>query len=637
MINYFLASPQARRLAHFYNDLREQYIESAWDELLLVTRKGFWIYNIIRDDIAKDMEEDFWNSGDFIEEKYTDRYLLNALDHSFVKGKRVCLVDDTLSNGCNLFRYYCILKIKGARDIVPYVYAISTAFPRDRVKAEMLEIYKRIFKTESVYEAERVYAEFCDKMKCYRYMSQDNVSRFCLAEIELFQQVLCPMVVNLPMMVSRTGGSVMKDHFIMDDVQFQQLTKGDFNWKYVRNEYGDSSTEESSYCVAGNLQESIQCNYFHYEDQVVVGLKRSFLQNMVIKCKYNTDKYGRKYHIVFTPFAIVRSMEKRELIEVFKVLLGGTRYESILLNKLEDEPDSEFVWTAAMRSVVYVLSLYVGEKFREYLSSLGFTDSSYDQKIMRGNSEKSFIKALEDIDPIERVERLSDCVKLANRVDTMPGNAEALPLMTDVYEIIQWEMLDISERRRTDPKYVEGLDVEKIESVLAEKFSFQSQEFLALTVTSIILIMLEISAFGNHIVVMDQKVWRGFRHGENTKLLLPPSGRLCYICAEVLYTTLGEDKYKDKIEVFLQKMKKHLQEIHAFTRVYEEEYFDKYIHWFLEKREDAEFHIFGKKFLLDRLSKREEELQNYAVWAVENSADTMRGAENGNKSNNGVY
>lgn len=598
----FLNSPQMRKLDRFYADLRAGCANGQWDVLILVTRKGFWMYNIITEYKQ--------------EKEYSDRYLMKTLERSFVDGKRICLVDDTLSNGYSMFRYYCILKMYNADEITPYVYALSTSFPRNTVADEMLGICKDILNTETNCEA--VYAEFCRKLKCYRYMSQDNISRFCLAETEFFQQILCPMVVNLPMMVSRAEGSVLKDHFIMDAMQFAQLAEGDSNWSYIRNEYGFDSGEKSGYCITGCLEKKIQCNYFVYTDSAIERLKESFLQNLVVKCKYNINREG-KYCIAFTPFAIVRSMKKAEVKKAFQILMGGTEYGKELLAKLEKDLENNLLWIAAMRSVIYILSRYAGEKFREYLGSFGFTDSGYDERIMLYHEDELFIASVKELDTIRTVGKLLDGMELEDREHVQLGGFGAIPSMTDVYEVIHWEMLDTADRRYNEDR----LDIDKIEAVLAEKFSFSDYESFALTVSGIILALLEISVCGNHLYVKNDMVWRGFRHGENTKLLLPSSGRLCYICAEVLYITLGEEKYKQILRDFLNKMKEHLQEIHAFTGAYEEEYFDKYAAWFVNKREDAKFHILGKEFLLDRMNEKEAELHDYAVWAMRNREDTI--------------
>ncbi|MCM1262172.1 MAG: hypothetical protein NC313_05580 [Butyrivibrio sp.] len=613
-ISSFLHSPQMSKLNQFYADLRAKQNEGVWDILILITRKGFWIYDIIKECIVNSGV----NGGD---REYTDRYLMMALDHGFIEGKKICLVDDTISNGYSMFRYYCILKRQKALEIVPCVYAMSTSFPRDTVKEEMLDICRTVFNDPKI-EAENVYEEFLSAVKCYRVMSQDKISRFCLAETEFFQQVLCPMVINLPMMINKAAGSVLKDNFIMSKQQFRQLTEGDLNWQYIQNEYGGNESEEQLYRVTGGLKEIIQCNYFYYTDDFVLKLKDAFLQNMVVKCKYNIDKDGN-YQVIFTPFAIVRSMDKTETKQAFELLMQGTEYGDALLNKLNSDPDESenmFLWTAAMRSVIYILSLYAGEKFKEYLAGLGFTDTGYDKNIMAYNSEQFFIKAMDEIDPIERVKALCDSGNFKRHTQIFLSDSNMLPNMTDVYEVIHLKVLEASEKENREG----GLDIGGIESALTEEFSFSSYTELGLTVTSIILVMLEISAFGNYIQVMEQTVWRGFRHGENTKLLLPSSGRLCYICAEVLYIVLGEGKYQQKIEGFLDEMKKHLKDINALAGSFEEKYFDSYAKWFVDKKDDAKFHILGKEFILDQLNEKETELHDYAVWAVENSEDVMR-------------
>ena len=117
-------------------------------------------------------------------------------------------------------------------------------------------------------------------------MSQDNISRLCLDETELFQKLLCPMVVNLPMLVSKPDGEVMKDEFILDGALYTRLCEGDGQWTYVNNIYScENGKPENADQVRGYLNCDVICDYLSFNNPLVERLKSSFLQSMVIKCK----------------------------------------------------------------------------------------------------------------------------------------------------------------------------------------------------------------------------------------------------------------------------------------------------------------------------------------------------------------
>lgn len=613
---------QGHDLFGFYEKLRKEQEERNYI-LLLVTRKGFWMYYLLLGDRIK---EKFVPDREVV----TDRFLMKTLERNMFGDRAICLVDDTLSNGYSLFRYYCILKREGVKSISPWVYALSTEFPRDSLQVEMKRIYREIFPGEDDENAEKAYGEFASSLRCYRYMSQGKISRFCLREVEFFQEKLCPMVVNLPMMVGISdGGKITRDNFLLDAARFARLTEGDANWRYFQNVYGCGNQDAAPYRVAGYLSCDIQCNYFEYTDSVVEDLRQSILQSMVVKCKYNIDDEGY-YHIVFTPFAIVRSLEKTELKEMFRCLLQGTEYGDRLVDGLENS-ESEFLWTAAMRSVVYVLSLYAGERFREYLGKFGIAEAGYDFDIMKYNSDPQFIRDVQKIDTVQRVSELCDKHILANRKNSLSCKPGIPPMMTEIYEVIHLNIAISSEENHKDNNDNDAdLDIEGIEKVLTERFAFNSEEELSNAVTSIILLMLEISVFGNYIRIRDKQVWRGFRHGENTKILLPKSGRLCYVCAEALFITLKEQGYRDYLSEFLESMKEYMQETGFFTESCDRENFNQYCNWFLKTRNDARFQILGKECLLDKLDEDEKKLHSYAIYRAEEYEMRREESKSGN-------
>ena len=99
--------------------------------------------------------------------------------------------------------------------------------------------------------------------------------------------------------------------------------------KLIKEDPGNIQRELKRLEKVGFLQSEKQGNSRTYFTNKQFPIFKE-LQSMVIKCKYNVDSNGQ-YHIVFTPFAIIRSMEKEELKKVFRVLITD---ESEYRNKL---------------------------------------------------------------------------------------------------------------------------------------------------------------------------------------------------------------------------------------------------------------------------------------------------------------
>ena len=71
-----------------------------WDILILITRKGYWIYRIA---VPYDLQREAKKKGKKI---YSDRYILKCLDMEQFAGKKVWIYDDAMTNGATMFFYY---------------------------------------------------------------------------------------------------------------------------------------------------------------------------------------------------------------------------------------------------------------------------------------------------------------------------------------------------------------------------------------------------------------------------------------------------------------------------------------------------------------------------------------------------
>lgn len=598
-VKIFLADKNANQLPQFFEVLKDEVS----DYIFLVTRKGFWVYTVLS-------EED--KSMRFVKSKlYTDRYLLKATDHKFVDGKTVILADDTLSNGFNLFRYYCILKRAGSKRIIPAAYALSTEFPRSTLDDKMLDIYYDIYdvhpKDKEIEEkkARKIWKEFKEVLYCYRYLCQENISLLCIKEVELFQQSLCPFVVDLPMMVTKeNGGSILRDHFVLSNEQFHHLCGGNEHWNYVPNIYEIYTPVAEERSEIGNQRSVIQCNYFEYQDTEINRLKTAFLQNAVVKCKYVEE--GNQYRIVFTPFAIVRSCDKKELWQTFLSLLQDTAYGKQLEQK---ESLDRYDWIGVFRAVIYALSLYVGEEFRQYLKLNEIYKSGYDWDIMDNIAESVFI------DSMKQMWRTG--VKL-NKImisDFCSKQDKSYKLSIQKEKFTYKRAYTRIKNRIADRGKNENIYIEDLENELDQYYRFQNDCEKRRGFSSILLMMLENSTCSNYISITEDCVKRGFRHGENSALLLSRSEKLCHICSDVLYISLGLDFFIKKISEFLEIMQQIIFNGHDYDEedIHEDEFQTYSLIIKGMAREDVHYKMMGKRFLVRNLQGLEQKVQNKAI------------------------
>lgn len=620
-LDYFIKDRNAGQMLSFFTTLKQW--SKKYDEMIFVSRKGYWTYRLLAQ----------YDESICMDHVRSDRYLMKALDDNLFKDKNICLIDDIMSTGFRLFRYYCILEAKGAKKVKPAVYAQSIEFPQQSELERMIDIYLHVNHKEErgeelLDEAKRKRRKFLGRLYCEQYLAQGNITKLCLLETEIQQTCLCPQAIDLPMIVSKKNGSILKDKFVLSKEQFQKLCNARTHWMYIRNVYdtyeSEASDENDKNSVQGVLKIPIQCNYFECQESTLKRLCHSILVSGVVKCKYNVDEHN-KYHLLFTPFAILRSFKKTHLKGIFRQLFWETDYGNTVWEKMEQDTDTkdDFVWICALHAVTFGISLYIGKCFKKYLcdclgKEIGM-EVGYDWAIMEDNSDGAFIKAMQDIMVNIDYRMLQMVEYCENRIsyhhpDLMGMKRYSLSAAyEDVYSLIlqTWNQ---GEENNT-------IAIEQIEDALRKEYVFSDKIAMRQGVVSIILLMLEINVFGNYVNVQKDNVIRSFRCGENSGLLLTKAGRLCYSLAEILYFVQGKKAYYNCAEEYFNSMLDYLMKKNIFENYICESDFKIYIKWFVDEsvmpKDKLHGHIMGKQFLLKKIDDKLEQVRKYAMWYAE--------------------
>ena len=111
-------------------DKIEEYLEKLINEyeiniIIEITRKGYWVTKLADRKVNRRLSKLMKNKKI---RRISDRYLMKCLDFDEFKDKSILIFDDTMNNGNLLFFYYALLKEKGAKKVIPCVYALNTHY-----------------------------------------------------------------------------------------------------------------------------------------------------------------------------------------------------------------------------------------------------------------------------------------------------------------------------------------------------------------------------------------------------------------------------------------------------------------------------------------------------------------------------
>lgn len=637
-------------------------LQEEWDVLFLVTRKGYWSYKTLTDDVTwKVLREENPEVMSKIEsgEKIirTDRYLIKCVNvKEEFGGKKVFIYDDTMTRGTNLFFYFSYLTSHNI-DVTPVVYALSTTYPSDETKDNLVTEFQRLTRNgEPRNSSGNDYVRrFNAKLLWYRRLTPGNLSEICIWETNLFNENLCPLVIDLPIlsrMKTEQGytepaymNNGMGAGITLTEEQFQKLTTSQSEWKFIVNQFSDSYID---YCSS----------YFENRENDTGNLKNLVL-NLIVKCKYK--KENGKVKVVFVPFAVYRSMGFSDVVKTFFVLWGDTSYGEEMLKTIQKEiakryqvflvlskdkidqnalvlkllGDNHNLSRNLFRSIIFYLSAYIGAEFKKYVWRLTNLELEYDFDFMKESLSEDFVESFK-----EMIGKGNEQKKyFLNAPCADPVSSTGLTKIENKpRKIASKESIEKSIRERvinkknsdTHKLFERVYVIETMEDDLEREYVFQDKKERESLLTEVIVDMLENSRLGNEIFVDNEKqiVYRGFRTGENSELLFYSGIVYFYTYIYFYYLLSGAENYCRNYWSFVDRLDLYLRSKQYVGSLISEEELSFYKSYFEKlKSSRLDEQIRNKRYLLDNYWNPHDEsgirayiyeaYNNVQVWMVE--------------------
>lgn len=544
---YFLSEKAIKE--YYERFLFQEHEDAPWDIFVLINRKGYWDYKIFFPEFSN------YNKNDCGKLVVSDRYLEKLPNDKLqilLKGKKVIIYDDSLTNGSNLFFYFMLCHFFGAEQVTPVVYALHSKFPSDKAVKLMRREAKRFYDDEvNIEKIDNLIQEFIDRLSYKLLLSSSDIDRMSIWQTQIFQKNISPLVMDLPM-INRVEGQE-KGKILLSKEVFQYLLNYENEiWTFVDNKMHWEGHD-------------VITSYFHMEDELLYGELSDILHDFVVKCKY--EYVEDKIMVAFTPFAIVKSIGFEKVFRLFEALYKDTAYGKDLLQYFDDnmyvakvmEKDHNLC-RAMFRAVIYYFSGYIGEKFRRFVKNVINIELEYDKEIMSDNFDDvfiqtemelqhsfdelkfknalSFYKAGEVIAPISTREYAEEPVRRANQERTN------LYIRSSILEKKSDADAPLKERIYT---------LETMEYELKNRFLFSGSQELRQMMTSGCLLFLGTNSFSNMIYIDngEQVLYRGFRYGENSDIFLHEDLWFFYAYLYAFYMEVGTARMKEKYESFM--------------------------------------------------------------------------------------
>lgn len=596
-----IASVVLVRLLSEYLDTIKKQDSNEKPILMPITRKGYWLFRILYD---KRNEIDNASVFDnFV--VWSDRYASKVIDgKKEFSGKYILLFDDVFNTGTNMFAIYTMLAEWEAK-VTPlayrYVISDNIGIAEDPncesiIWHECEKVLKGIKPIKKQGEIINKYHQYIkDFNNGFKWIEERHVisnvdrSSFCIKELQLMENELCPMVIDLPIFIQKDKTD--RRYVQIADEVWQKLIKtSTLEWKFVKNIYEE---EENV---------TINSSFFCVPDCIMDRLPKDLLENCIVKCKYRKTPEG--VDATFVPFAIMKSITYDNLVECFCDLYGeiqGGYYSKVIESLHIKDGDNAAVeiknvliwhvnlYRAIYRAVVWYFSNYIGMEFQKYFEEiigdeLGI-QLDYDWEFMEQHIPKelkSDIKRIKD-GTLEKVyERLEKIVKLEfKEIEEDSDFTDAWVGTVSKDEIYDCMKYTVAERKLDNTNSHKTISVEYLENE-SMKWVGISEKERRLALTQIIVLFLEESAFSNYVENMPERgiVKRGFIPGENSTILFGKTMRMIYPYVYAYYSGRDYEEFCNGYKNFSDLLRAYFERKDWFDNVCTRKCFDNLVNYF---------------------------------------------------------
>lgn len=564
-------------LKKFFGEfIREMFPEVEF--VILITKKSFWSYQVLKDELGE-IKNKYGQKIQFL----SDRFFQKVVDFGFYNGKRIAIIDDTMNTGSAIREFYKLMRIQCNKSkIIPIICFLNDNYkPEEREKDADKDFYEDLIVMHKVPAA--------------------LIGKMCIFETITFHEQLIPYIVDLPVLEWKDQNGCWQRKFKLSTEAFEKLCAGNIFWEFHRCDYR---------LIPGI---EIEAGYFSFANPLLQMKFGSFLSEIVIKVQY--QKTETEVEVVFTPFAMMRSVKAEELEWCFEILFAETDYRDNMERPTKEGLKLNY-YTALYRAVVYCLSFYGGLKFIGYLDVSSpirlhneeqFTDKFYQSihKIFDINSEKQFnetgflhrVILLPEFTVVESQERTSFADREKRIVDYSGDDWYAF-----LYEKIIYAKRHFHERRH--------LTCEEFEQSMANRVGPHEDDREQALATRLQLEALNKSILSNYLFFDERRrvVYRGYRYGENSELLLPYDARLYYRAVSTYYNIVRQKGYFKAFFFFDINFKEFLKRNGWFGYLITErqfEFFSRYFRNLPEK--DLAWQIDNKRYLLEESIGNQED------------------------------
>lgn len=564
---------------------------------ILITKKSFWSYEVLC--------TEFNNKSEGKIEWLSDRYFQKILDFNRYDGKTIVIVDDTMNTGIAIREFYRLMREQcKSSKIVPIVCLLNEKYNVEEHIIDQTDI------------------DFHKSLQVMRRATPAAIGEMCVFETAMFHDDLVSYIVDLPILEQKQENQNWNRKIKMSMKTFYHICEGNSLWTYYKCNYNLFPNKE------------VKTGFFNLHSSFLQARLDGFLMNLVVKVQYKEiiEDEDENIEVVFTPFAILNSVNTTDLEKCFLSLFNECSYKSQLRKPTDDDLLLNY-YTAMYRAVVYCISMYIGVKFIEFIdleqelrlnNKKQFTQKFYEsiEKIFPSNDN---YKKFDELKFFSKFLSLKAFTKINNVTYNSFDNGEMkfINYSKEDWFAFLYEKIISNKRCLIGKKCFSS---EEFEDAIEEKLDFDDTEQKISLLTQVLLEALNKSILSNYLQYDDRTktIIRGYRYGENSELLLPYDARIFYKGIQEYYKKVNKSFFFDYFDMFCINFRNFLDKIGIFNYLITERQFNFFVRYFSDiPRNEIETQIENKKYLLTEDYCKQDRYIKQVLNKIENFVSNM--------------
>lgn len=516
------------------------------------------------------------------------RYV-KSLHEKTWNGRPFFLLDIVSADGMTLFQGYKIIRKQ---------------YPDSKITPILLfsSVNKQELKEWSQNDNSSLADVFIQDLKTEYQIPHSSIGRLSYELSYMFQNQMnpyayafaFPVILNCNYEYNHQETKTYQSYLTVPKEVLTDFRKSSGEWKYVDSSYFVDDIK-GEYVVT----KRISCGFFRYQNMDLYFNIGNLVEALIVNCRYESLN-NENVAVVFTPFAVIKSIEYENALEICRKLYVGTKLGSWFENE-ENKPSCELL----LVSISSFISIYIWMMFRDKVK-LYFNVPDIKTKIELMSNDDVCQNTIETVYELGRMEVQSRIIQVCKIRGICTSNIKTHDILAaDSFEKAYQLLFDQFLETKRESRNNGFISVDQMRELIDCNSKCLNNDQRQRLFISSLLQMLDKGILEPQILYKNGVILNGFRLCELGEIALPfYNPYIMYaVYVHYLHCVTSEnvkESYFAGIQHVFQKLRELLKENDSIHVLFDEDILNKNERYFSDNRTNLCALVENKAFRVEK-------------------------------------